>query len=144
MFFPAGADKSAVKDAHINAWEAGLKGLYYLRTEAKVRAENVSQKVEENKLKEIKETIIYGKPNCPQCAMAKSLLDSRGIEYDYIDITTTGKSAAEITGRAGVRSLPQIYLDGEYIGGFVELNKRLSKASLEDNPVDDECKACEG
>ena len=100
---------------------------------------------EENKLKEIKETIIYGKPNCPQCAMAKSLLDSRGIEYDYIDITTTGKSAAEITGRAGVRSLPQIYLDGEYIGGFTELNTRLSKTSVESDVLkDNECKACEG
>ena len=145
LFFPAGADKSAVKDAHINAWEAGLKGLYYLRTEAKVRAENVSQKVEENKLKEIKETIIYGKPNCPQCTSAKSLLESRGIQYDYIDITTTGKSAAEITGRAGVRSLPQIYLDGEYIGGFTELNTRLSKTSVESDVLkDNECKACEG
>jgi len=145
LFFPAGADKSAVKQAHINAWEAGLKGLYYLRTEAKVRAENVSQKVKENKLKEIKETIIYGKPDCPQCTSAKSLLESRGIPYDYIDITTTGKSAAEITGRAGVRSVPQIYLDGEYIGGLGELSKRLSKTPVENKVLDDnECEACEG
>ena len=142
LFFPAGVDRSVVKDAHINAWEAGLKGLYYLRTEAKVRAENVSQKVEENKLKEVKETIIYGKPNCPQCTMAKSLLDSKGIAYEYIDITTTGKSAAEITGRADVRSLPQVYLDGKYVGGFTELYSKLTTPSevVEDN----ECKACEG
>lgn len=146
LFFPAGADRSYVKDAHIAAWESGLKGLYYLRTEAKVRAENVSEKVKENKLKEIKETIIYGKPNCPQCTMAKSLLDSRGIEYSYIDITTTGKSAAEVTGRADVRSLPQVYLAGEYIGGFTELYAKLSKPqSVEGDMVEDnECKACEG
>jgi ribonucleoside-diphosphate reductase alpha chain len=142
LFFPAGADRSVVKDAHIYAWEAGLKGLYYLRTEAKVRAENVSQKVEENKLKEVKETIIYGKPNCPQCTMAKSLLESKGIAYSYVDITTTGKSAAEITGRADVRSLPQVYLDGAYVGGFTELYAKLTTPSevVEDN----ECKACEG
>jgi ribonucleoside-diphosphate reductase alpha chain len=142
LFFPAGVDRSVVKDAHIYAWEAGLKGLYYLRTEAKVRAENVSQKVEENKLKEVKETIIYGKPNCPQCTMAKSLLESKGIAYSYVDITTTGKSAAEITGRADVRSLPQVYLDGAYVGGFTELYAKLTTPSevVEDN----ECKACEG
>ena len=46
LFFPAGAEKKYVKDAHILAWESGLKGLYYLRTEAKVRAENVSKEVD--------------------------------------------------------------------------------------------------
>jgi len=89
---------------------------------------------------EVKETIIYGKPNCPQCTMAKSLLDSRGILFEYIDITTTGKTAAEITGRPDVRSLPQVYLNGKYVGGFNELYKELNTEVVEDN----ECKACEG
>ena len=46
LFFPAGADKSYVNKVHLRAWSSGLKGLYYLRTEAKSRAENVSEKVE--------------------------------------------------------------------------------------------------
>lgn len=141
LFFPAGADRAYVNKVHIKAWLSGLKGLYYLRTEAKQRAENVSEKVEENKLTEVKETIVYGKPNCPQCQMAKSLLDSKGIQYEYIDITTTGKTAAEVTGRADVRSLPQVYLEGKYIGGFNELYKELTTVVNED---DNECKACEG
>jgi len=91
-------------------------------------------------LEEAKDTIVYGKPNCPQCSMAKSLLDSKGIEYEYIDITTTGKTAAEVTGRPDVRSLPQVYLNGKYVGGFNELFKELTKVVAED----DECKACEG
>ena len=65
LFFPAGADRAYVNKVHIEAWKLGLKGLYYLRTEAKQRVENVSEKVEENKLTEVKETIVYGKPNCP-------------------------------------------------------------------------------
>jgi ribonucleoside-diphosphate reductase alpha chain len=140
LAFPAGADRSYVNSVHFKSWDKGLKGLYYLRTEAKQRAENVSEKVKEDKLIEIKETIIYGKPNCPQCTMAKSLLDSRGIEFEYVDITTTGKTAAEITGRPDVRSLPQVYLNGVYIGGFNELYKELTEVVQEDN----ECKACEG
>jgi ribonucleoside-diphosphate reductase alpha chain len=144
LFFPADSDRSYVNQVHYQAWSKGLKGLYYLRTEAKQRAEDVSKKVEENKLEEIKETIIYGKPNCPQCAMSKSLLDSRGIEYAYIDITTTGKTAAEITGRPDVRSLPQVYLNGEYIGGFNELYNRLRSDDTSTVTEDNECKACEG
>lgn len=141
LFFPAGADRAYVNKVHIEAWKLGLKGLYYLRTEAKQRAENVSEKVEENKLTEVKETIVYGKPNCPQCQMAKSLLDSKGIVYEYIDITTTGKTAAEVTGRPDVRSLPQVYLEGKYVGGFNELYKELNTVVAEE---DNECKACEG
>ena len=141
LFFPAGADRAYVNKVHIEAWKLGLKGLYYLRTEAKQRAENVSEKVEENKLTEVKETIVYGKPNCPQCQMAKSLLDSKGIAYEYIDITTTGKTAAEVTGRPDVRSLPQVYLEGKYVGGFNELYKELNTVVAEE---DNECKACEG
>jgi ribonucleoside-diphosphate reductase alpha chain len=145
LAFPSGSDRAYVNSVHYAAWDKGLKGLYYLRTEAKQRAENVSEKVEENKLTEVKETIIYGKPNCPQCSMAKSLLDSRGIQYDYVDITTTGKSAAEITGRPDVRSLPQVYLSGKYIGGFNELyNYFRDSGSGTVSEEDNECKACEG
>jgi ribonucleoside-diphosphate reductase alpha chain len=144
LFFPAGSDRSYVNKVHLQAWLSGLKGLYYLRTEAKQRAENVSEKVEENKLKEVKETIIYGKPNCPQCNMAKALLESRGIEYVYVDITTTGKSAAEITGRSDVRTLPQVYLNGEYVGGFDGLYSKLQHRDTDAVTEDNECKACEG
>ena len=152
LFFPSGIDRSYVNQVHLEAWKQKLKGLYYLRTEAKQKAENVSEKVERSKLEETKETIIYGKPNCPQCQMAKSLLESRGITYEYIDITTTGKTAAEITGRNDVRSLPQIYFNGEYVGGFEKFYDMLRKADaatanvMDNNGLaeDNECKACEG
>ena len=141
LFFPADSDRATVNKVHYDAWAKGLKGLYYLRTEAKQRAEDVSKKVEENKLTETKDTIIYGKPNCPYCTNAKALLDSKGIPYEYIDITTTGKTAAEITGRPDVRTVPQIYLYGIYVGGFNELYAELkTETTIEDN----ECKACEG
>lgn len=143
LAFPAGAERSYVKDVHIAAWEKGLKGLYYLRTEAKVRAENVSSEVKENKLKDNDATIVYGKPNCPQCQMAKSLLEAKGITYEYIDIVALGKTAAEVTGRSDVRSLPQVYLRGNYVGGFNELYQALNTQAV-DAVEDNECKACEG
>ena len=142
LFFPAGVDRAYVNKVHIAAWTHGLKGLYYLRTEAKERAENVSKKVLANKLNEEKRTIVYGKSNCPYCHTAKSLLESKGIAYEYIDIEIEGKTAAEITGRPDVRTVPQIYLEGEYVGGFDDLRKRLMQQP--ETTETDECLACEG
>ena len=53
LFFPAGATKKELHEAHYQAWKQGCKGLYYLRTETSNRAENVSQKVEREKLDDI-------------------------------------------------------------------------------------------
>ncbi len=52
LFFPAGADKKELHKAHFAAWKLGTKGLYYLRTETSQRAENVSQKVARDALKD--------------------------------------------------------------------------------------------
>ena len=53
LFFPAGADKAYLHEVHYAAWKHGVKGLYYLRTETSNRAENVSEKVEREKLDSI-------------------------------------------------------------------------------------------
>jgi len=145
LFFPAGISRGYVNKVHLDAWKKGLKGLYYLRTEAKQRAENVSQGVERNALADNKETIIYGKKNCPFCESAKALLDRHSIVYSYIDIQEAGKTAAEVTGRADVRTVPQIYLEGRYIGGFEQLQKELAiKVDNTTTEESDECLACQG
>ena len=141
LFFPAGADKSYVNKVHLRAWSSGLKGLYYLRTEAKSRAENVSEKVERVALQSDTSTIVYTKPNCPSCQLAKEELKLRGIPYDEINLEEIGKTAREVTGRKGVKTVPQIYLQGEYVGGYDELMELFDKTETEDS---EECKACEG
>ncbi len=140
IFFPAGADKSYVNKVHLKAWKDGLKGLYYLRTEAKSRAENVSEKVERVALQEDTRNIVYSKKNCPFCSMAMEELKLRGIPYDKIDLADIGKTAAEVTGRK-VKTVPQIYIGGKYIGGYEELMTHL-EAPFEDDS--EECRACEG
>ena len=141
LFFPAGADKSYVNKVHLRAWSHGLKGLYYLRTEAKSRAENVSEKVERVALQSDTSTIVYTKPNCPFCQLAKEELKLRGIPYDEINLEEIGKTAREVTGRKGVKTVPQIYLQGEYVGGYEELMELFDKTEIEES---EDCKACEG
>tara|TARA_A100001234_G_scaffold132673_1_gene116388 strand:+ start:267 stop:2255 length:1989 start_codon:yes stop_codon:yes gene_type:complete len=141
LFFPAGADKSYVNKVHLRAWSHGLKGLYYLRTEAKSRAENVSEKVERVALEGDKRTIVYTKDNCPYCQLAKEELKLRGIPYDEINLKEIGKTAAQVTGRK-VKTVPQIYLEGEYIGGYDELISHFdNNTNIEES---EDCKACEG
>ena len=141
LFFPAGASKGYVNKVHLKAFREGLKGLYYLRTEAKSRAETVSDKVERVALQEDTRTIVYGIPNCPYCEMAKDELTMRGIPFDYIDLKEIGKTAAEVTGRK-VKTAPQIYYEGSYVGGYNELMAYLNKTVVETE--DNECRACEG
>ena len=141
LFFPAEADKSYVNNVHLKAWEKGLKGLYYLRTEAKARAETVSEKVERIALGEDNSTIIYGKEDCPYCTMAKEELQMRNIDFEYVDLKLVGKTASQVTGRK-VTTVPQIYLYGTYVGGYEEMMNKLNGATNQES--DEECVACQG
>jgi ribonucleoside-diphosphate reductase alpha chain len=144
LFFPAGAPKRYVNKVHFNAWRKGLKGLYYLRTEAKSRAETVSEKVERVALQDDNRSIVYGKAKCPFCQMAKEELALRGIPFDYVDLEELGKTAAEVTGRK-VKTVPQIYIEGRYVGGYDDLMKELANEGESSSPSEDnECRACEG
>jgi ribonucleoside-diphosphate reductase alpha chain len=57
LFFPAGADKAYVNRVHLDAYEKGLKGLYYLRTESEKSAESVNTKVERKALVDFDECL---------------------------------------------------------------------------------------
>ena len=74
--------------------------------------------------------------------MAKDELKLRGVQYDYIDLADIGKTAAEVTGRK-VKTVPQIYIEGQYVGGWDELQNFMNKTVVESSE-DDECRACEG
>ena len=52
LFFPAGSDANYVNAVHLSAWKKRLKGLYYLRSNAGVTADKVSEKVERKTLKD--------------------------------------------------------------------------------------------
>jgi len=69
VFFPAGANKAYLHKVHFNAWKYGGKGLYYLRTETSNRAENVSQKVARDKLREFTDTPQETEDECVACQM---------------------------------------------------------------------------
>jgi glutaredoxin 3 len=65
---------------------------------------------------------IYATMWCPYCARARSLLKQKGIAYTEIDLDEQPGRRAEMVERAhGGRSVPQIFIDGEHIGGCDEM-----------------------
>jgi thioredoxin reductase (NADPH) len=75
--------------------------------------------------------VIYSKNNCSYCTKAKSLLDNLGLTYtekkfeDY----TSNKALFEDIGKQ-VRSMPQIKIDNELIGGYNQLVEYLANKKL--------------
>lgn len=77
----------------------------------------------------MKSIVIYGKPNCKFCILAKELVQrTENTVLEYIDIQEKGIGAEELSKIVGVtvKTIPQIFIDGVYIGGYQELNKELS------------------
>jgi len=71
--------------------------------------------------------IVWSKDQCPYCVQAKALLESRGIEYEERNINNGWDKEDLLAAVPGARTLPQIFLDEQLVGGFTELRKRLTE-----------------
>ena len=67
---------------------------------------------------------IYSKNNCPFCVMAKNYLQSKNINFQEINIEQD-QEAREFIQRQGLRTVPQIFMDGKIFveGGWSGLSK---------------------
>ena len=65
---------------------------------------------------------VYTTTFCPFCVRAKSLLKSKGIPFEEIDVTDDAErrhKMVELSG--GRRTVPEIFINGKIIGGYDEL-----------------------
>lgn len=70
--------------------------------------------------------IVWSTESCPQCKQAKELLERKGIEYEERTIGFDGWTKEQLLEVVpGARSVPQIFLDENYVGGFRELRAKL-------------------
>ncbi len=70
--------------------------------------------------------IVWSKPQCPYCDQAKQLLTTRGIAYEERSIGQGWTREQLLEAVPTARSVPQIFIDQEHIGGFTELKTFLS------------------
>jgi glutaredoxin 3 len=65
---------------------------------------------------------IYTQLFCPYCARALRLLKEKGVEFTEIEAESGSAARREAFERSGGKtSVPQIFIDGEAIGGCDEL-----------------------
>ncbi len=68
------------------------------------------------------DVLVYTTDYCPYCDRAKALLDKRGIAYEEIDVTHDPEKRAWLVQTTRRRTVPQIFIKGEPIGGSDELH----------------------
>ncbi len=73
---------------------------------------------------------IYTKDYCPYCVKAKNLLDSLGANYEEIDITATPEIIMELAKKSWMRTVPQIFVGDECLGGFDGINAMNNEGKL--------------
>ena len=64
---------------------------------------------------------IYTTPWCGYCARAKALLEKKGAAYDETDVMEDAVKRAEMRERSRSSTVPQIFINGQHIGGSDEL-----------------------
>lgn len=75
--------------------------------------------------------VIWGQPNCLFCNMAKMLLKSKKLEYEYRELGVIHTKQDLDLLVPGVRSVPQIFFEnGRHIGGYNELVEYLNSAKI--------------
>lgn len=75
---------------------------------------------------------IYTKFGCPYCTRAKRLLSEKGATFQEYDITLGGPQRTEMIERASGRTtVPQIFIDGQHIGGSDDLAALDARGGLD-------------
>lgn len=70
----------------------------------------------------MKRVKIYTTPICPYCVRAKRLLDAKGVAYEEIDVSGDDRARIDLAERTGRRTVPQIFIGEQHVGGSDELH----------------------
>jgi glutaredoxin 3 len=73
--------------------------------------------------------VIWSKYNCPYCDQAKALLAQRGIAFEERKIGDGYTKEELLEAVPNARTMPQIFLNDQLIGGFTELQKYIEETA---------------
>jgi glutaredoxin 3 len=65
--------------------------------------------------------VVFSTDACTYCEHAKNLLRKRGVPFEDVDLGSDPELQAQLTEITGMRTYPQIVVDGEPLGGLNEL-----------------------
>ena len=73
---------------------------------------------------------LYTKSACPNCVSAKNLLKAKGLPYSEVNLDSDAERAAFTEQHPGVRQMPQVFIDGQRVGGLAGLQAALVQVGL--------------
>ena len=84
---------------------------------------------------------VYSKEWCLYCTKAKALLRSKQLDYEEIDITSDAEGEQSMVARSRRRTVPQIFIDDQSIGGYDDLAQLNATGELDrmlniESPID--------
>ncbi|MEM1139728.1 MAG: glutaredoxin domain-containing protein [Pseudomonadota bacterium] len=95
-------------------------------------------------------THLFGKETCPHCTRAKGYFSQVGVDYTYHDVVKNPRALYEmlsrvkpIIGEKTPVTVPQIWIDGTYVGGADHLSELLD-CPVEANPERGQCSLSPG
>lgn len=74
---------------------------------------------------------IYTTPSCPYCHRAKRLLQRKNVPYEEIDVAGDDAAREMLVQRTGERTVPQIFIGDEHVGGSDELHALDAQGKLD-------------
>lgn len=75
--------------------------------------------------------VIYTKESCPYCVLAKTLLTQHGFAFSEIRIDLDDSKREEMMRLSNKRTVPQIFIDGQSIGGYDDLAALAKSGKLD-------------
>ncbi len=82
-------------------------------------------------MNDLNKVVIYGTKFCPYCIAARQLLDLKSVEYQYIAVDNDPDLRDNISKRSGQRTVPQIWIGEQHVGGFTDLRKLALNGDLD-------------
>ena len=79
--------------------------------------------------------MVFAKEHCPYCQMTKQTLDAGQVDFSYIDLDLIANGQAlheDLKAHSGQRTVPNIYIDGQHVGGNSDLQQGLEKGDIQD------------
>jgi glutaredoxin 3 len=76
--------------------------------------------------------VVYTTTPCPYCTAVKRLLSERGLAFEEINLAKDPDGRAELAKRTGMRTFPQVLVDGQLVGGYEETRAALLSGKLDE------------
>jgi glutaredoxin 3 len=76
--------------------------------------------------------VIYTQVLCGYCAAARELLKDKGVTFTEIDVTMNPAKRGEMQERSGLKTVPQIFIGAQHVGGFDDLAALDDRGELDE------------